>query len=139
MVRTYRGWKVVHRRPSDRANGYILESAYAPSYASREYRVGKWTKPAVRCGPLFIFARWNDVEAFTLVVTRDEKLKYDVYPCEWEPWRNRLPRPWGAALAGWSPDGARKEAFARYLYAVDMPRGTRLAHRVRLLKPLAKT
>ena len=146
-MKTKTGWKVVVRRPSDAASGSVLQSSSAPSHVSREYRVGEWTEPGLWCGPLFLFARREDALAFANIIACDDGPQHEVYRCQWQPWRHGLPRPGGIALAGWGPDARRQgfaawlgcEDYAACLYARDMPRGRRLARRVRLLEPLAKT
>ena len=127
------GWKVVCRRSSDNANGSVLESACAPSQAAREYRMGEWTEPGLWAGPLFVFAQRDDASDFAAAITADDRGTYEVYPCEWEPWCYRLARPWGVPLAGWGPD-LRTRLCPDRLVATDMPWGTRLARRVRLLE-----
>ena len=127
------------QRPSPITSGRYLQSSSAPPSGWREYRVGKWTEPEPGKGPLFVFAQQAQAQEFRRRIARGAV----VYPCQWEPWQQRLPRPLGPVVAGWSYDTRSEDAATwRRVYdhlacvhVIELPRGTRLARRVRLLEP----
>lgn len=108
------GWKVVMSGDA----GTLLSVAAPRVY---KYHVGGVAEPHTGCGPLTVFKRKRDAEKFAKLFGA-----VTIVPCEWEPWDKRLPRnPYGKTVWVWWGEERRPGR--------EMPYGTRLAKRVRLL------
>lgn len=79
-------------------------------------------------GPVSVFADIKRARAFQRYVERVFNIKPVIWRVEWSPWTGRLPRVNEKAVAQWY--------YGLVLFASELPRGTRLACAVKLLRPV---
>ncbi|MCS7338907.1 MAG: hypothetical protein NZ739_11860 [Verrucomicrobiae bacterium] len=115
-----RGWKVLYMANGTRHSFRWPCGIYYP--------FGVWVTPRPNCGPLAVFATREDAQRFILdELDRDAVQFFEVVPCVWEPWNERLPRnDKGIPIAFW--DGQGRQLIN------CLPRGTRLASAVMCLE-----
>ena len=126
------GYKVVRQTISCTGasmRGY--KSVAAPGPAVVIYRIGEWAEPNPGCGPLAVFRTASDASGFWLSIYDREGLV--VLPCEFEPvTRVVFPSPSNAPYVLWCAGSVYPQ---RGKGATELPLGTALASRVKLVGP----